>query len=804
VKDLLLDIRYALRVLWKSPAFTLVALLTLMLSIGANVVVFGIMNAVLLHPLDVSEPQNLYQLRLKPWTNFKLLTTSHPAFQDYRQRNTTFSELAGYYGFCPARLSWGNTVKSVYGCAVTGNYFEMLGVQPQIGRFIQSADDHGPNSAPYVVLSDALWRSVFNADPGVIGTTVRLNKDPFTVIGVAPARFHGTEQFDWPDYFIPIVNYFDAKYLEDRTGRPLTVLGRLKPGVTPQQAAENLSAIAAQLAREYPKTDTGMPLRLVRPGLYADDGDVIRGFLYGVTGLALLVLVAACTNLASLFAARAADRSRELAVRVALGASQWRLVRQVMTEAVVLSIVGGGAGLVSAGLLLVALSRWQSPYGHMAVSVDARVCLAALTFTLVSALLFGMIPARQVRDSSPLQAMKSGPVDPITLRRFTLRDLLLGAQIAICMLLVTASLVAVRSMMRMLRAPIGFQPQGVMLADVDRDVATGRGNVPLEKKKAIIEAVWSIPGVTAAGAVSRSPFTGGIRGIPVFPPGTTEFTLNDSVLSPYGFTISPGYLETARTRLLEGRDVSWRDTTNTPYVAIVNQTFARKMWGDTPAIGQRFISLDHLREVVGVVQDGKYHEMTESPQPAVFLPLSQNEQIWPTFVVRSNRSQNEIAPAIERVLHALEPDALITVQSWPDTISSELFPARAATAALGVMGLLSAMLAVTGIFGMATYNVSRRMKELGIRAALGARSRHVISAAVGRPIVLLAVGSLAGLLITVFASRLLAQIVYQANPRDPVVVAGAVLTMVLLGVAASAIPAMRALAVDPSKLLREE
>jgi predicted permease len=803
MRDLLLDIRYTLRVLWKSPAFTLAALLTLVLSIGANVVVFGVVNAVLLHPLDVSDPQNLYQLRLKPWTNFKLLTTSYPAFQDYRQRNTTFSELAGYYGFCPARLSWGNTVKSVYGYAVTGNYFEMLGVQPQIGRFIQSADDHGPNSAPYVVLSDALWRSAFAANPGVIGTTVRLNKDPFTVIGVAPARFHGTEQFVWPDYFIPIVNYFDADHLADRTGRPLTVLGRLKPGLTPQQAAENLSAIAAQLAMEYPKTDTGMPLRLVRPGLYADDGDVIRGFLYSVTGLALLVLVAACANLASLFAARAADRSRELAVRVALGASQWRLVRQVMTEAVVLSIVGGGAGLVSAGLLLRALSRWQSPYGHMAVSVDAPVYLAALTFTLVSALLFGIIPARQVRNSSPLQAMKSGPVDAIPLRRFTPRDLLLGAQIAICMLLVTASLVAVRGMVRMLRAPIGFQPQGVMLADVDFSLVEG-GNVSLEKKKAMIEAVRGIPGVTAAGALRRSPFTGGIRGIPVFPPGTTEFTLNNSVLSPYGFTISPGYLETAWTRLLEGRDVSWRDTTNTPYVAIVNRTFARKMWGDTQAIGQRFIFLDHLREVVGVVEDGKYHEMMESPQPAVFLPLSQNEQIWPTFVVRSNRSQNEITPAIERALHALEPDALITVQSWPDTISGVLFPARAATAALGVMGLLSAMLAVTGIFGMAAYNVSRRMKELGIRVALGARTKHVMSAAVGRPIVLLQVGSLVGLLTGIFASRLLAQIVYQANPRDPVVVLGAPLTMILLGIAASAIPALRALAVDPSKLLREE
>jgi predicted permease len=803
MKDLFLDIRYALRVLWKSPAFTLVALLTLMLSIGANVVVFGVINAVLLHPLDVSDPQNLYQIRLKPWTHGKLLTTSYPAFQDYGQRNTSFSELVGFYGYCQARLSGGKAVKSISGYAVTGNYFEMLGVQPELGRFIQSADEHGPNSAPYVVLSDNLWRSAFNADPGVIGTTVRLNKDPFTVIGVAPASFHGTEQFVWPDYFIPIVNYFERNYLEDRTGRPLVVLGRVKPGVTPQQASENLSAIAAQLAREYPKTDTGMPLRLIRPGLQAEDGNVIRGFLYSVTGLALLVLMAACANLASLFAARAADRSRELAVRVALGASQWRLVRQVMTEAVVLSMLGGAAGLVIASLLLNLLSRLGDSNNHLAVSVDGRVYLAAFAFTLISALLFGMIPARQVRDSSPLQAMKSGPVDATPLRRFTPRDLLLGAQIAICMLLVMASLVAVRSMVRMLHAPIGFQPQGVMLADVDFSLVEG-GNVSLEKKKAMIEAVRDIPGVTAAGALSRSPLYGGLRGIPVFPPGTTEFILNNSVLSPYGFTISPGYLETAGTQLLEGRDVSWRDTTSTLYVAIVNRTFARKMWGDTPAIGQRFIFMDRLREVVGVVEDGKYHEMTESLQPAVFLPLSQNEQIKPIFVVRSNRSQNEIAPAIERVLHALEPDALITVESWADKISYVLFPARAATVALGVMGGLAAMLAVTGIFGMAAYNVSRRMKELGIRVALGARTQHVMSAAVGRPIVLLGIGSLVGVLLAILANQLLRHVVYQANPRDPLVVVGAALTMALLGIAASAIPALRALAVDPSKLLREE
>jgi predicted permease len=582
----------------------------------------------------------------------------------------------------------------------------------------------------------------------------------------------------------------------------LTVLGRLKPGVTPARAAEDLSAIAAQLAKEYPMTDTGVPLRLIRPGLQGDARDVVRGFLYGVTGLALLVLVAACTNLASLFAARAADRSRELALRIALGASRWRLVRQLMTEAMVVSMLGGAAGLVAASLLLGALNRSQAPDGQVVISADTGVYLAALILTLVSGLLFGMIPARQVWQSSPLQAIKSGPVDSMPRRRLSLRDLLLGAQIAICTLLVTASFVAVRGMVRMLHAPLGFQPQGAMIAEMD---LSEEGDVPLEqKKKAMLEAVRSIPGVTTAGTVSKVPFTGGLRGIPIFPPGTTAFTLNNSVLEPYGLTISPAYFESAGTRLLSGRDVSWHDTAQTPYVAIVNATFARKMWGDAPAIGQRFIVFAHLREVVGVVEDSKFNEIGETPPPAFYLPLSQNEQSNTTFVVRSRRAQSEIAAALERTLSGFAPDASIAVQSWPDAMGGALFPARAAASALGVMGLLAAMLALTGIFGMAAYNVSRRMKELGIRVALGARTKHVMSAAVGRPIVLLGIGSLVGLLSCAFASRLLGQIVYQANPRDPVVLIGAVLTMALLGIAASAIPALRALAIDPSRLMREE
>ena len=807
LEDLLRDGRYALRVLWKSPAFTLVAVCSLMLGIGANVIVFGVVNAVLLHPLAVSDPPSLYQVRQQAWAKGRLLTTSYPALRDFQERNTAFRGVAGYNGYSSARLSWRHSVRNVAGIETTGNYFDLLGVQPQVGRLYHAADEHGPNSAPYVVLSDGLWRSEFQADPGVVGATVQLGKAPFTVIGVAAASFHGTEQFVWPDYWIPMVNAAPVEgwdYLPGREVTAVTMLGRLKPGVTTQQATQDLNAVALQLAKEYPLTDKGLSLRLIHPGLYGDNGDVIRGFLYGVSVLVLLVLAAACANLASLFAARAADRRRELAIRAALGAGRGRLLRQLLTEALVVSLLGGAAGLWMAGLLLGVLNRWQSPYGHLAVGVDGRVYLTALGLTLVSALLFGLASARQVWQSHPMQAMKGGPVDAVSRHGFAPRDLLLVAQIAVCTLLVTAALVAVRGMMSLLHTPLGFHPQGALLAEADLSQIDPGGDAVFIKEQAMLEAVRSVPGVVAAGVVSRVPMTGGLHGVPIFPPGTTEFTLDHAVLSPYVFSISPGYLEAAGTRLLEGRNVSGYDIAQTPFVAVVNAALARKMWGGVVAVGQRFIVSGHLTEVVGVAEDGKYHDLLEPSQPAMYLPWSQDRRGSAIFVARSPRAQSETAAALERALAGVVPDASITVQSWPDALGLELFPAWAATVALDTMGLLAAMLALTGIFGMAAYNVSRRLKELGIRVALGAPKRRVLSAAVGRPMGLLGLGSLAGLLASVSADQFLRRMVYQANPQDPVVVGGVVLTMTLLGLAACFLPALRALAVDPAKLLREE
>lgn len=808
VEILLMDVRYAFRVLLKSPAFTVVAIVTLMLGIGANVVVFGVLNAILLHPLAVNDSNRLYQIRHQSWMTGRLLTTSYPAFEDLRRRNTTFSTMAGIYGYSHANLSLENTTRSISGDLVTGGYFDLLGVRPEAGRLFHLADEHGPNSMPYVVLSDALWRVAFHADPGIVGSIVDLNKHPFTVVGVAPAEFHGTERFVWPDYWMPMVNEQQVEgwnSLDDRKSMLLTVIGRLKPGVTPQQATDNLNTITAELATEYPETDDGQPLRLIRPGLIGDEGDVIRGFLWSVTVLALLVLAAACANLSSLFASRIADRSRELALRVALGSSRRRLARQLLTEAALVSLMGGAAGLGMAYLLLGALNHWHRLVeSHVVASMDARVYLSALSFTLVSALLFAVLPARQALQSNPSQCLKSASADTMNLGRFALRDLLLGVQIAICTLLVTSSLVAVRGMVQALHVPLGFRAQGAMLVDMDLSQTEPTADVVIEKQKAMIEAARSVSGVTAVGIVSRTPFTGGMHGIPVFRPGTTDFKLNNAALAPYAFQISPGYFEAASTRLLSGRDFSWLDTRKAPYVAIVNQTFAQKMWGHSPPIGQRFILSAHLTEVVGVAEDGKYHDLYELPQPVVYQPMTQADAGGGIFVVRSQRAPNEMAAALQRTLSSVAPNVPINVQSWMNSLDGELLPVRAATASLGVMGILAAMLAVTGIFGMASYSVSKRMKELGIRVALGARKIHVMRAAVGQPMFLLCLGSVLGLVAELFANRLLGHIVYQANPRDPLVVGTAVLTMALLGFAALVIPARRALAVDPSKLMRED
>jgi predicted permease len=802
------DLRYALRQLRRSPGFALTAILTLALGIGANVVVFGLLNSILLRPLNVADADRLLEIVGR---NHGDDNQSYPDYLDFRARNTAFTDIAAYRSTM-AGMSNGGSAQRMWAFETSGNYFDMLGIQPQLGRFYHASDEHGPDSAPYIVLSDSLWRSRFNADPRVIGMSVDLNKHPFTIIGVAPKGFNGTEIFFWPDFWMPLVNQGPVEgftQLPHRNAHGLWVIGSLKPGVTVARATDNLNAVAHQMTRENPQWDDGLSARLVKPGLI---GDILSGpthaFLAAIMLLALMVLSAACANLAGIFAARSADRARELAIRLSIGSTRWRILRQLLTEAVLISLAGGIAGTIVAAALLGAISRWRPipelPI-HVTVVPDARVYLIALLLSFASGILPGLLPARQIWRTDAMQAMKSGAASAAVLRRLTLRDILLGVQITLCALLVTASLVALRGMERSLHAPTGFLPQSVVLAQAELQMAGYSNQDAFPVQRRMIDEASRIPGVIAAGTTSRAPLSGGDNNSDVYREDTTDLRTSNSVASAHSFVISPGYLNAAGTRLLSGRDFTWDDDATAPKVAVINHTLARRLFGSDSAVGRKFRDTGKtLYQVVGVVEDGKYRSLTEDPSAAMFFPLSQTNSSATTLVVRSQLPTADTSSALHRVLTGIDSTLPFVISTWPDALGLVLFPARAATIALGIMGFLAAMLAVTGVFGMAAYTVSRRLRELGIRVALGAHRTQLMHAALGRPLLVLLSGSAAGLVLGVLASRLLAYLVYQATPRDPLVLAGAVLAMTAIGLIATWIPARRALAVDPARLLRED
>jgi predicted permease len=809
VEILVKDARFALRMLRKSPGFTAVAVVTLVVAIGANAVVFGVLNGLVLRPLNVPEAESLYGTEYGVDTGFQ----SYPNYLDLRDRNRSFVDLAAF-NFAFVGLDTGKDPSRASGFATSGNYFDVLRIQPYLGRFFHSTDEHGPNSTPYLVLSYAYWHSRFQDDRGVVGRTVQLNKHPFTIVGVAPPGFRGTLLFVSADFFMPIVNQEQVngeKLLEARgnTHGIFETFGHLKPGVTPAQAVADVKAVGAYLEKTYPKEFGQKSFSLGHVGLASFD-HAVRAFMAGLMLLAGLILLAACANLGSLFAARAADRSREVALRLALGSSPMRILRQLLTEAVLISLAGGAAGLLGSVALLRRLSIWQPFPGapiHVPVEPDARVYGVALVLALVSGFLFGIVPVRQVLRTDPYQIIKSGSMGAVG-RRITVRDLLLAVQIAICAVLVTSSMVAVRGLVRSLHGNFGFEPRKAMLVSTNLTTAGYSADKVPTMQKRLIAAMETIPGAERVGLVNDYPplvYGAGSRAS-VFKEETKDLRPSNVAAMPYRYDISPEYFDAAGTALLAGRDFTWYDDKNAPAVAIVNQEFAGKIFGsEANAVGRYYRMQDGARvQVVGVVENGKYLSVTEEQQPAMFLPFLQSPSSQAYLVVRSTRNPQQLVAAIRGQLRELDAGLPADIDTWNNLLDVVLFPSRVATVSLGILGAMGAMLSITGIFGMAAYSVSKRLKELGIRMALGAQRKEVLQAALGRAFKLLAFGSAAGLLLGILAGRVLALIVYQATPRDPLVLAGVVVAMLLLGLLATWIPAQRALSIDPMILLREE
>ena len=812
--NLLQDLRFALRQMRHSPGFAVTAVLILALGIAANVIVFGVLQALVLRPIDVPHAERVMTLAHLKQT-YPIF--SYPEVRDVRDGNTVFSAVAAWsvdnFG-----VEANGITRPVWGCEVSGQYFEVVGIQPLFGRLLQRADDDHPGAAQVAVLSWPAWKSDFGADPNIVGKTVRLNKLPYTIVGVSPEGFYGTEKFLQPDIFVPMANEASlggVNWLESRSDPHVWSIVRIKDGVTMPQVQAELNTIAARIIRQFPKEEEKLTFKLTRPGLMGDFfGAPARGFLAGVLGLAGIVLLAACANLGSLFAARTADRTREIAIRMAVGSSRWRIVRQILVEAFVISILGGAFACGLAWIAISSLSNWHPPTEYpmrLHMLPQPSLILMALFISAFAGVLFGVMPLRQIFKTDPNDAIKSGGSQSPAGRRWALRDVLLAAQIALCCVTVTAAFVSLRGLGKALTMNMGINPKHALLTKFELSQAGYSNEAADHFQRQLLERVLQLPGVVAAGYAQSTPLSQDTSDSNVFSQQTTDFRPSNRAFDVYDYTVSPGYFAAAETPLLAGRDVSFADTAKTPAIAVVNREFARRLFHSDDAVGHYFKnSSGQPIQIVGMVADGKYFSLIEDQEPAAFFPISQKSTTHTSFIVRtqpgsSDAATNNLAATMRQVIRDLDPAVPIRESSaWRNQLGLTFFVSQVATVALGLFGAFGLLLSITGTFGLASYTVSKRLRELSIRVALGAQAKQVLSAALGRMLILLASGSVIGMLLGVAASRVLSAIVYQATAQDPFVLAAVAFTVLITGSVSVASPVRRALHIDPANLLREE
>ena len=807
------DLIVALRRLRKTPGFTLAAIITLALGIGANTAIFTAVNALIFRPLPVERPQELLMLNTHAH-NVEFPVQSYPNYRDLLDRNTVFSGLAGYR-FSPVSFSRGDSNNArLWAYEVTGNYFDVLGVGPARGRVLHPEDDVTRRGHPVTVISYACWQVRFAGDPDVVGKQIRLNGLSYTVVGVAPRGFTGTEVVFTPDVFVPLAMEpqiepgFD--WLDVRADQNLFVVGRLKSGVSLQQADSEINSIAAQLGREYPKDNEGISIVLSPVGLFGSFlRGTIRGFAAVLMGVAGLVLLIACVNLASLLLARAADRRKETAIRLALGAPRFRLIRQLLTESMVLSILGGAAGVLLAEWLADLFTAWRPPIDVPVIPVvglDLRVMLFALAASLVTGILFGLVPALQSTRAGLAPALKNEAVAE-RLRRFHMRDFLVAAQVALSVVLLVGSVLVVRSLQQALNLKLGFEPRHAASVSFDLalqgyDETRGR-----EFQHRVMERVRSMPGIESAGTINGLPLSLNWSNSGVFIEGKPVPRAADVPMAAM-YVMSPGYLRAAQTKLIAGRDFNDGDKGPGRHVAIVNQAFARQLLHGENPIGKRFRhdpAEGEWQEIVGVVEDGKYRSLGEAPMPAVFRPVEQAGAMGTTIVARSSMPEEQVVGMLRRAVAELDPSmSIYGAGSLTDSLGLVLFPAKIAATVLGAFGLLAIVLASTGVYGIMAYAVARRTREIGIRMALGANTGQVLRVVAAHTALLVAIGTAVGLGLALAAGKLFSQILYGISATDPITYGFAIGLMALVAFAACYFPARRAIGVDPITALRTE
>jgi predicted permease len=811
---LLQDVRYAIRLLSRNPLFALTATLSLAIGIGANTTIFTIANALLFRaPAGVVDADRVVDIgRSENGDGFD--NGSYPNFADLRARNTVFTDVyATEWGSEPMSLGNAGGAERIFGVLVSNNYFETLGTRPAAGRLFSRTDPAAAGAAPYVVLTHRFWTRRFRQDPSIVGRELRINGHPFTVAGVAQEGFQGTTPL-LPDVFVPINMVAEATpsqsaaMLTHRGASWIIMGGRLKPGVSIESAQAEANAIAATLAREFPQENRGNGFRVAALSPIPGNSAPVAAFMAGLMVVVALVLAIACSNLAGVLLARATSRRREVAVRLALGAGRRRLVRQMFVETAILFLAGAAAGLLVARVmttLLLAMLPALPVQIDLALALDAKAVLFTAGLSLIAAMLSGLAPAFHASRGDVVSSLKTDASSAP--ERMRLRNTFVVAQVALSMVLVVGAGLLVRAMQRAADIDAGFDPRGVEVTTIDLGLAGYTDETGPVFAHQILERVRAIPGVTSATLAARLPLSGGGLGLGRLTlPGASA---DDEGITTDWNSVEPGYFSTMRMPLLIGRDFTTDDRAQTPFVAIVNETFAKRMWLNQSAIGKTLSqetgpnSTRNLT-VVGIARDGKYRTLGEAPRNFIYVPLQQQYLSGFTIVARSSRGQR-LATEIRSLLASMNSNVpVISSQSLEEYTSIGLLPQRIAASVSASLGIVGLLLAAIGIYGVTAYLVASRTREIGIRMALGANRGAVIKMVLRQGMGLVGIGMLVGIALAVAGAQLLRALLLGVGTTDPIAFGGAAVMFCVIGLAACYVPVRRATAIDAAVALRAE
>jgi macrolide transport system ATP-binding/permease protein len=826
METLLKDLKYGARMLFRSKAFSLIAVLSLALGIGANTAIFSLVQTMMFSPFPVEAPDQLVSMFTTDQRNPGNLPMSHFNFKDIRDQTSSFSGTAAIT-FAQVNMLVDQSSEQILAQLVTGNYFDVLGMKPAQGRTFLPSEDATPGSHPVAVLSYGLWQRRFGGDPSIVGKTITLNRQPFSIVGVAAEGFTGTFLFGAPDVWVPTMMHdvlqpgFD--FWDGRRGLFLFVFGRLKPGVTVAQAEANLKTIAAQLESSYPNDNKGrsaaaVPLLDARTNPGGDGNPIatVAGLLTVVVGLVLLI---ACANIANLLLARATARRREIAMRLALGAGRARIVRQLLTESVLLALLGGAAGLVVAFWTLDALKAIDAipiPANVLInLGLDTRVLTFALAVSILTGLLFGLAPALQATKTDVVPALKNEmvPSADTSPRRFlgwlSLRKGLVVSQVALSLVALVAAGLFLRSLRQTQNIDPGFETDGVLMAEFNlgrEGYTPERGQLFYEQ---IVERVRGLPAVRSAGIAQGPPF--GNQGLSrsVFLEGR-ETSERDRILVQV-HPVGPGYFRTLGIPIERGRDFTADDDEDAPDVVVINKTMADRFWKGQDALGKRFkfFGDEEFRTVIGVARDAKYNGLAEDPTPFIYQPITQAYTPVATILVRATGPAAGLAAPVRAEIAQLDNRlTVLNVQTLGDQVSQALGPQRVMVTLLGTFGILALGLAAIGLYGVASYSVTQRTREIGVRVALGASRGNVVGLVLGQGMALiavgLAVGFAIGLGVVLLAEQQIGNLLVGVRPFDPVTFVGTGLLLAVVAGLATWLPARCAASIDPLVALRYE